>query len=107
MSGEESRAGSWPRAEKERDLCADSWGYLMVDLDMLVTHPEYRGRGAASMLVQWGCDRADEKGVPVYLDAHEDAAPLYRRFGFQDCYEHGVTSDGALPMVREPQQKER
>ncbi|KAI2787291.1 hypothetical protein POX_f07654 [Penicillium oxalicum] len=54
-----------------------------------------------------GVDRADEKGVPVYLDAHEDAAPLYRRFGFQDCYEHGVTSDGALPMVREPQQKER
>ncbi|KAF7717713.1 GNAT domain-containing protein [Penicillium ucsense] len=74
-------------------------------LDMLVTHPEYRGRGAASLLVKWGCDLADEEGVPAYLDAHEDAAPLYRKFGFQNCYDQGVTAEGALPMIREPQRQ--
>ncbi|KAJ5659569.1 hypothetical protein N7507_006020 [Penicillium longicatenatum] len=72
------------------------------DLDMLVVDPEYRGRGAASMLIQWGCDLADQDGVPAYLDAHIDAAPLYRRFGFQDREDKIVTPEGALSMIREP-----
>lgn len=73
---------------------------------MLVTHPNYRRQGAASTLIQWGCDLADQNGVAAYLDAHEDAAPLYRKFGFKDRDDIGVTSDGAVPMIREPQQKD-
>ncbi|KAJ5777952.1 hypothetical protein N7520_001198 [Penicillium odoratum] len=71
-------------------------------LDMLVVHPEYRGRGAASMLIQWGCELADREGVPVYLDAHVDAASLYRRFGFKDREDKSVTPEGAISMIREP-----
>lgn len=73
---------------------------------MLVTHPDYRRQGAASMLIQWGCDLADQNGVAAYLDADEDAAPLYRKFGFKDRYDVGVTSDGAVPMIREPRQRD-
>lgn len=73
-----------------------------LDLDMLVVDPAYRGRGAAAMLIQWGCERADQEGVPVYLDAHIDAAPMYRRFGFKDREDKVVTSEGAVSMIREP-----
>lgn len=77
-----------------------------LDLDTLLTHPEYRRQGAASLLIQWGCDLADQNGVAAYLDAHVDAAPLYRKFGFKDRDDIGVTSDGALPMIREPQRRD-
>ncbi|GIK06125.1 hypothetical protein Aspvir_001768 [Aspergillus viridinutans] len=70
-------------------------------LDMLVTHPDYRRQGAGSMLIQWGCDRADGEGVPAYVDAHHAAAPLYRKFGFRDRTDVQVDLQGALPMVRE------
>lgn len=73
-----------------------------VDLDMLVVDPEYRGRGVASMLIQWGCELADRDGVPAYLDAHIDAAPLYRHFGFSDREDKVVTPEGAVSMIREP-----
>ncbi|OOQ83688.1 hypothetical protein PEBR_36034 [Penicillium brasilianum] len=53
-------------------------------LDMLGTHPDYRKRGAGSMLVQWGCDLADREGVAAYLDASKAGAPLYEKFGFVD-----------------------
>ncbi|KAJ5109252.1 hypothetical protein N7456_005927 [Penicillium angulare] len=72
-------------------------------LDMLVVHPEYRRQGAASMLIQWGCDLADKNSMPAYIDAHEDAAPLYRKFGFKDRTDLGVSSEGAIAMIREPQ----
>ncbi|KAJ5732628.1 hypothetical protein N7493_004109 [Penicillium malachiteum] len=72
-------------------------------LDMLVVHPQYRRQGAASQLVQWGCDFADQNGLPVYLDAHIDAAPLYERFGFKGREDLEATSEGALSMIREPQ----
>ncbi|KAJ5532622.1 hypothetical protein N7494_009174 [Penicillium frequentans] len=74
-------------------------------LDMLVVDPAYRGRGAAAMLIQWGCELADQEGVPVYLDAHIDAAPMYRRFGFNDREDKVVTSEGAVSMIREPETK--
>jgi hypothetical protein len=35
------------------------------------------------MLVKWGCDLADQEGVAVYVDASEEGASLYKRFGFE------------------------
>lgn len=45
-------------------------------LGMIVTPPDYRRRGAASLVVRWGIDRADERGVEIYLEssmAHREA----------------------------------
>ncbi|OCL15025.1 acyl-CoA N-acyltransferase [Glonium stellatum] len=54
-----------------------------VMLNTLTTLPEHQRRGAASMLVQWGVDKADEMGVETYLDSSIIARPLYERFGFE------------------------
>ncbi|KAF1848615.1 acyl-CoA N-acyltransferase [Cucurbitaria berberidis CBS 394.84] len=56
-------------------------------LDTLVTLPQHERRGAGSMLVRWGCDRADEAGVEAYLEASLMGAPMYGKHGFEPVKE--------------------
>jgi GNAT superfamily N-acetyltransferase len=51
-------------------------------LDTLATHQDHGRRGAGSMLVRWGCEKADEAGVQAYLEASPMGAPMYARYGF-------------------------
>jgi GNAT superfamily N-acetyltransferase len=52
-------------------------------LDTLATLGKHERRGAGSLLVKWGCERADEAGVEAYLEASEMGEPMYRRHGFE------------------------
>jgi GNAT superfamily N-acetyltransferase len=51
-------------------------------IGMVVTHPEFRGRGFARALMQHALDRLDVKTVK--LDATEMGRPLYQKLGFVD-----------------------
>lgn len=53
-------------------------------LENLATHPDYRGKGLASKLVEWASLLADDQQVLVYLDTASDnpAARLYKKLGF-------------------------
>jgi GNAT superfamily N-acetyltransferase len=53
-------------------------------LDTLVTLPQHERRGAGSMLVHWGCEKADDAGVEAYLEASPMGAPMYARHGFEE-----------------------
>lgn len=53
-------------------------------LELIGVSQQYQGKGAARQLVTWGVDRADRDGVDAYLDASPMAAPIYRRYGFED-----------------------
>ncbi|KAF2796037.1 GNAT acetyltransferase-like protein [Melanomma pulvis-pyrius CBS 109.77] len=53
-----------------------------VWLDICVTHPNSRHRGAASLSLQWGIEKADEMNVEAFIEATVDGAQLYERFGF-------------------------
>lgn len=55
-------------------------------LENLATHPDHRGKGLASQLVEWSFTLADEQQVLVYLDTANDnpAARLYRKLGFEE-----------------------
>ena len=35
------------------------------------------------MLVKWGLDQAKKDNVPAFLEAGQNAAPLYEKCGFQ------------------------
>jgi GNAT superfamily N-acetyltransferase len=60
------------------------WGAKpQVMLESLVTHPDHHRRGAGSLLLKWGIAEADRLGVIAYLEASDNGAPLYRRFGFE------------------------
>lgn len=55
-------------------------------LENLATHPDHRGRGLASLLVEWIFVLSDQQQVLVYLDTASDnpAARLYRKLGFEE-----------------------
>ncbi|KAB5546975.1 acetyltransferase [Coniochaeta sp. 2T2.1] len=67
-------------------------------LDTIATHPDYQRRGAASMLMKWGCDLADKNRVGAYVDASKAGAALYERFGFVD--ESGPDAGEVASMAR-------
>ena len=81
---------------------------------MLVTHPSHQRRGAASMLVQWGCEKADERGMIAALIATEAGTGVYSRHGFQvmkqtmlDLRPYSVdATDLRIGMLRRPMSRE-
>ncbi len=59
------------------------YGHELAWVGMVLTHPEYRGRGFARALMQRALDHL--AGVAtIKLDATEMGAPLYRQLGFVD-----------------------
>lgn len=51
-------------------------------LRYMAVAPDWRRKGIATMCVQWGLDRCRELGIPAYLEASEEGAPVYERLGF-------------------------
>lgn len=56
------------------------------------------------MLIEPSLERADEEGLPVYLEATPEGALMYPRYGFESC---GVVEvlDGRYTftlMIRQP-----
>ena len=62
-----------------------------VLLDILTTHPDHHRRGAGTMLLKWGIDKADQLGLDSYLEGSSLGRPLYERHGYQPVRE--VKSD--------------
>ncbi|KAL2005066.1 hypothetical protein VTN00DRAFT_2916 [Thermoascus crustaceus] len=83
--------------ERERLLGGTKNYYL----DMLAVHPDYQGKGAGSLIVKWGCDRGDQDGVALYIDATPAGARLYEKFGFEDRSDPRYTAEGIASMVRD------
>jgi len=56
--------------------------------------PEHQRKGVGSMLLQWGCDKADLHGWNSFVMASPDGVPLYSKFDFkgvgQVWTEHGT-----------------
>ncbi|KAH8781898.1 acyl-CoA N-acyltransferase [Hyaloscypha finlandica] len=51
-------------------------------LDICYVHPDWQGRGAGKLLVQWGTEKADELGLRTFVEASYFGRPLYEKFGF-------------------------
>ncbi|KAJ4336034.1 hypothetical protein N0V95_008731 [Ascochyta clinopodiicola] len=61
-------------------------GRKHILLENLATHPEYRGMGLASQLVQREVNFANSSQMLIYLDTASDnpAARLYKKLGFEE-----------------------
>ena len=53
-----------------------------VMLDTLLCHPDHHRRGAGKLLMQWGLDKADELGLPSYLEGSIAGVRLYESVGY-------------------------
>ena len=91
----------------ERIMSMTITDIVVVDLEIIATLPEYQGKGAAGQLMRWGVQRADELGVPCYLEANTLGRPIYERFGFRVAGEFTLEEIGHVEyfMVREPKAK--
>lgn len=51
-------------------------------LSMLGREPDYHGHGAASQLIRYGLDPADEDGLEAYVESTPSALSVYEHFGW-------------------------
>ncbi|CAK7199203.1 hypothetical protein SEUCBS139899_001876 [Sporothrix eucalyptigena] len=75
-------------------------------LELIATHRDFQGRGAAGALLRYGEQQADAAGVPCYLDATPDGRPVYtsKGHGFREV-ESRLYQGGAYEhvfMIRDP-----
>ena len=54
-----------------------------VLLYILATRPEHERRGVGAMSLNWGTKKADEMGLPVYLEGSPKGVALYKKWGFE------------------------
>jgi GNAT superfamily N-acetyltransferase len=52
-------------------------------LNFCFTHPKHRRRGVGQLLMEWGIKKADELGLPSYIEATDIGLRLYEASGFR------------------------
>ena len=82
----------------------------LVVLSTLCTDPQHQRRGAGAMLIKWGCDIAQQHGVPAFLEASPAGLSVYKKSGFQEVERFemhlekygGVGSRVNVQMIKHP-----
>jgi GNAT superfamily N-acetyltransferase len=69
-----------PIVDKRNEWMA---GHPHAVLRYMAVAPKWRRKGIATMCVQWGVDRCRELGIPAYLEASDEGAPVYEKLGFE------------------------
>lgn len=52
-------------------------------LHVLATRAGQERRGVGALSLKWGTDKADELGLPIYLEGSPKGVPLYKKFDFE------------------------
>ena len=87
-------ARQWP-PKTNLPLIEEFWGQIIgarqkyakqlgphVSVDIVATEPEWHGKGAGKLLMEWACKDADRRGLPMYLEGSPVGMKLYERAGF-------------------------
>ncbi|EJT82550.1 hypothetical protein GGTG_02523 [Gaeumannomyces tritici R3-111a-1] len=72
-----------------------------VHLHICFTVAEHRRRGAAALMMRWGCGLADQLSVPGYVEASPDGTALYKSFGFYEIERANAGELDAVNMKRD------
>ncbi|KAH8825119.1 acyl-CoA N-acyltransferase [Flagelloscypha sp. PMI_526] len=90
VDGEDKKMGL---AKAHESVCGDRQHWY---LELIATHPDARGKGAARQMLQWGINLAEEeprdghgglKGVPCFLEASPNGRKVFEREGFRQIGE--------------------
>ncbi|KFY06559.1 hypothetical protein V492_07952 [Pseudogymnoascus sp. VKM F-4246] len=71
-------------------------------LNTISVAPEHQRKGVGSMLMQWGCEKADSSGWNSFVMASPDGVSLYRKFGFKAVGQVQTQHGSFTSMIREP-----
>ncbi|KAF3070629.1 hypothetical protein GL218_00218 [Daldinia childiae] len=119
---EELAKSAWWKARKEVDGMDDKNDEAMdrllaegtyIQLEYLAVHPDNKGKGIASALVESGIRHAEKIGVPLFTMSYKAARGIYARLGFkeverviQDATKYGGTGEyGAYFMIYDVHKK--
>lgn len=87
-------------------MCTNTY----LELEYLAVHPENKGKGIGTALVQSGIKQAEKMRLPIFVMAYKAGLGIYIRAGFkeverniQDCAKWGLerVEYGAYFMVYE------
>jgi GNAT superfamily N-acetyltransferase len=67
----------WPYVRRDKRAT-----HTNVELEQLVVAQAYRRKGVATLLVNWGKEKADELGIESCVESTPFAAPIYERLGY-------------------------
>jgi len=96
-----SKLGDDLEATRRRLVPRPHWYLLLLAVD-----PARQQRGAGSLLIRRGLERADAAGLPVYLETLKEInLRFYRKHGFRVVHEGDCSVGGlrAWGLLREPQ----
>jgi GNAT superfamily N-acetyltransferase len=65
------------------DCFFSEYGKKQMHLWLLATHPDYRRRGAGTMLCRWGLDKVNARGWVATVLGSPMGTPLYESLGFR------------------------
>ena len=75
-------------------------------LDILASDPNHQRRGAATLLIKWGIDKANTMGLPAHLEASESSKEFYERRGFKkvgqikiDLNQYGLEGEEIIAVM--------
>ncbi|CZT23338.1 uncharacterized protein RCC_09051 [Ramularia collo-cygni] len=82
-------------------------------LHVLATRAEFARQGVGAMSLQWGIEKSDELGLPIWLEGSPQGVGLYKKFGFEvldtlpwDARDYGYHEPLThLCMMRQPAKK--
>ncbi|EME86566.1 uncharacterized protein MYCFIDRAFT_122232, partial [Pseudocercospora fijiensis CIRAD86] len=63
---------------KQKHLGHEPYLFLQV----LATRPDQGRKGVGALAMKWGCDKADELGLPAYLEGSPMGVGLYKKWQF-------------------------
>ncbi|CZS93550.1 hypothetical protein WAI453_001082 [Rhynchosporium graminicola] len=69
------------REERKRVLHGQQTIWRLTSIQVA---PEHQRKGIGSMLMQWGCDKADLNRWNSFVMASPAGVPLYHKFGFKE-----------------------
>jgi GNAT superfamily N-acetyltransferase len=77
----------------------------LVDVQSMLVHPDYQGRGIAKRLLNHAMRGADRAGQDVYLEGTKVGQPLYLRCGFEPLQDISILDNTYVikAMIRHPQ----
>ncbi|KAN0086653.1 Acyl-CoA N-acyltransferase [Elaphomyces granulatus] len=97
------------QSEAQQEVWTDPQGYYFCNI--IAVRPDAQGKGVGRKLFEVVTQRADEEGVPCYLESSKwvPNVQIYRKMGFElvreiDCEDQGDACK-VFCMIREPKQK--
>lgn len=84
------------------DIGMDWKAHVIIGVLLLVAHPDFQGRGAATQLLRYGLDIADKEGKQTYIEASDAGYPLYAKLGWEVVDLIDIEGSYNRVMIRQP-----